>query len=575
MTGGVTWLVLIPACIWLIASGYIPLLGPSLNQVETWGVAVAITLLMGLSLVVHSAAHLWVARISGSDFPARIPIYPFGDAAHVWPAAPSARREISVAIAGPLVNLLLAGLAFLLLNLPLHVYLDLSLIFLACFNGGLAVINLTPAFPLDGGRLTRAILWGGLKQPGVTTRFGVRLGLLIAMGLIGWGIFLIAQHARFSLQTGAATLVFAGLMLRALSRQPAWEWDRPVPVRSLTPVSRLIRIPLAGGLLCTLLAIAFSLVPTNNGLEAPGFVVPVESMVQVPALRRYPAAGSFLMTTIFPQTPITLGEWVYGQFSPVVKIVPPEQIVPFNTTPQALVHQQYQMLEQSETSAIVVGLRLAGYEVKINGRGVRILSILPDSLAKDVLQVGDIILGLNGKPVRTKTELINQLKLQDQHPTVPMQIERNNHTWDITASLMPSSAPNKPPQLGITIESAGFDVQLPFPVKIVPQKVVGGPSAGLIFALAVYNAVTPGDLTGGWKIAGTGSIDFDGGVGPIGGVQQKVAGAEIAGAEYFLSPPENYDDARAVARKIKVVKVTTAEQAIQFLHSLPPVAEQQ
>jgi PDZ domain-containing protein len=107
------------------------------------------------------------------------------------------------------------------------------------------------------------------------------------------------------------------------------------------------------------------------------------------------------MTTVFPQAPITLGEWVYGQLNPVVKIVPPEQIVPFNTTPQALVHQQYQMLEQSETSAIVVGLRLAGYEVKIKGRGVRILSILPDSLAKDVLQVGDIILGLNGKPVRT------------------------------------------------------------------------------------------------------------------------------------------------------------------------------
>jgi PDZ domain-containing protein len=369
--------------------------------------------------------------------------------------------------------------------------------------------------------------------------------------------------------------VFAGLMLLALIRHSAWEWDRPVPVRPLTLVSRFIRAPLAGGLICALLAITFSLVPTNNGLEAPGFAVPVESMVEVPALRRYPAAGSFLMTTVFPQTPITLGEWVYGQFSPVVKIVPPEQIVPFNTTPQALVHQQYQMLEQSETSAIVVGLRLAGYEVKIKGQGARIVSILPDSLAKDVLQIGDIILGLNGSPVTTTSELINQVRLQNQQPAVQVQIERSSHKLDISVSLMPSSAPNKPPQLGITVESAGFDVQLPFPVKIVPQKVVGGPSAGLMFALAVYNAVTPGDLTGGWKIAGTGSIDFDGTVGPIGGVQQKVAGAESAGAVYFLSPPENYEDACVVARQIKVVKVATAEQAIQFLHALPPLNDQE
>ena len=82
--------------------------------------------------------------------------------------------------------------------------------------------------------------------------------------------------------------------------------------------------------------------------------------------------------------------------------------------------------------------------------------------------------------------------------------------------------------------------------------------------------VTPQDLTGGRKIAGTGTISLDGKVGPIGGVEQKVAAAEGAGAEYFLSPPENYAAAKSVARHIKVIKVATAEQAIQFLKSLPP-----
>ena len=107
----------------------------------------------------------------------------------------------------------------------------------------------------------------------------------------------------------------------------------------------------------------------------------------------------------------------------------------------------------------------------------------------------------------------------------------------------------------------------------MPQKIVGGPSAGLLFTLTVYNLLTPDDLTGGHIIAGTGTINPDGTVGPIGGVAQKVVGAEVAGAEYFLSPPENYADAAAAASTIRVVKVTTAEEAIQFLKSLSPVQQ--
>jgi len=105
----------------------------------------------------------------------------------------------------------------------------------------------------------------------------------------------------------------------------------------------------------------------------------------------------------------------------------------------------------------------------------------------------------------------------------------------------------------------------------VPQKVSGGPSAGLMFTLGVYDVVTSQDLTGGRKIAGTGTIDLEGNVGRIGGVQQKVVAAERAGAGYFLSPAENYPDALAMATRITVIEVTTAQDAISFLSSLPPL----
>ena len=128
-----------------------------------------------------------------------------------------------------------------------------------------------------------------------------------------------------------------------------------------------------------------------------------------------------------------------------------------------------------------------------------------------------------------------------------------------------------PPRIGIVVQDAGFETDLPIPVKIVPQKIVGGPSAGLMFTLTLYNMLTPADLTGGRRIAGTGTINPDGSVGPIGGVQQKVAAAEAAGAKYFLSPAENYADAASAAVRIKIIKVASVQDAIAFLQSLPAI----
>jgi PDZ domain-containing protein len=571
ITLGASWLVVVPIALWAIATIYVPILGAFLNGTEAWAIAVVIILLSGVSLIAHAAGHVGAARALGSGMPSSVPLYPLGDAAQVWPAATSAWREALVALAGSFVNLLLVGLAYLLWDAQLNPSLNVITFFLIFFNGGLAAINLTPAFPLDGGRLMRAVVWGLLDRPAPTTRLGMWLGLLISALLTGWGIFLIAQRVHFSLQTGVTTIVFAGLIVLGLSMQQAWKWDRPVPASHSAVPGVLIRAPLAGLLILGMLGVTFSLVPTNNGLEAPGIAVPVEPMVEVPPQHRYPSTGDFFLTTVIPQTPITAGEWVVGQLSPAIKIVPPEQIVPPGTTAQALAQQEYQMLDESETTAIVEGLRLAGYNATIEGKGTKVVSILPDSPAKGVLQPGDVIVGLNGQPIRTTSELTNQLMAQDAHATIALQIERDGRKMNVAVSLMPPSKSGQPPRIGILVESAGFSVQLPFPVEIVPQKISGGPSAGLMFTLTVYNMITPEDLTGGRKIAGTGTINLDGTVGPIGGVQQKVAGAEIAGAEYFLSPPENYEDARAVARHIQVVKVDTAEQAIQFLRSLPPI----
>jgi len=564
---GLSWLVILPAGLWAIATIYVPILGAPLSALQAWLVSALIAVFIFFSLIIHSLAHVWAARFLGADSSGRIPQYILGDAAQVWPASRSARHEALAALAGPLASLILAGLAYLVWNAQFNPYLNLSALFTGGFDIFLATINLTPAFPFDGGRILRAILWGLVGSTEKAVRAGRNLGLLIAIALTGWGIFLSLQQARFSPQTSIATLLLAGLILLELSIQPAWKWNRPV-TRSNPTQGRTLRAGLAGVLVLGMLAFPFSLAPTNDGLEAPGIALPVEPMVTVPPQYDHPPQGTFILTTVIPQAPILAGEWVYAKLNPEVRLVPAEQIVPSGTTPQEIARQGVQMLNESKQTAIAVGLRLAGYDANVIGEGVRVVTIEPDSPARQVLQPGDVITSLNDEATLTVPDLVNKIEAQSAGLMVELQIQRDSRQMTVKVPLMPPVHPGGSPRIGIVVESVGFKTELPFPVEIRPQKISGGPSAGLMFTLTVYNLVTARDLTSGRKIAGTGTISLDGTVGPIGGVEQKVAAAEGAGAEYFLSPPENYAAAKSVARHIQVVEVSTAEQAIQFLKSL-------
>jgi PDZ domain-containing protein len=566
---GLSWFLVIPAGLWAIATFFVPILGSPLDNSQAWYVSGLIVALILISLIVHSLAHLLAARLVGGESPRRIPQYILGDAAQVWPAGGSAGREALIALAGPLASLVLAGLAYPVWNAQFDPYLNLSSVFVGGFNVLVAIINLTPIFPFDGGRILRAILWGIVGSPEKTTRIGNSLGLLVAAALTGWGIFLSMQQARFSPQTSTLTLLVAGLILLELYFQPAWKWNYSY-VRTKPITGRYYRAGLAGLLVLGMLVISASLVPTNDGMEAPGIALSVEPMVKVPKQHLHSPQGTFILTTVIPQTPILAGEWAFAKLSPTVRLVPPEQIVPTNTTPQEVARQGLQMLAESKQTAVAVGLQLAGYNVKTVGEGVKVVSINPESPANKLLQPGDVITALNGGSTLTVPDLIIKVQSQPADSTVEIRLIRNGQQMTVKVPLMPPAKPGDPPRIGITIESASFKTELPFPVEIIPQKISGGPSAGLMFTLTVYNMVTPQDLTGGRKIAGTGTISLDGKVGPIGGVEQKVAAAEGAGAAYFLSPTENYAAAKSVAHNIKVIKVASAEQAIQFLKSLPP-----
>jgi PDZ domain-containing protein len=569
LTFDLSWLAIMPAGVWAIASSYVAVIGAFLSPARIWEVALLCILGAGFSLVCHVLAHSYAAHLARHAIPPAMPVLPFGDAGQAWLPAATAWGEVFVSAAGPLANLVLGGLAFLVWNAQPNAYLDIISPFIAGFNAWLVVINAIPAFPFDGGRLARVILGGILRRPSRAYQLVRLSGYLIPAGLAGWAIFLVAQKSRYSWSTSGVTLSFAVLIVLGLLAHTPTQMSAPV---AATPgkVRRLAGL-LLGGLALLLMAGAGStLLMTNNGLDAPGVALSVEPMVEVPAQYRHTPKGTFLLTAVFSQAPVPAAGWYLAELTPVVKLLPPEKIAPNQTSPQESARQGFQMLDQSETVAAAVGVRLAGYPTEITGQGARVDSILPESLANDRLHPGDVITTINGQPVNSATNLINLVKVKNPDIPVDLQILRGGNTMDVKVGLLPPLAAGGPPRIGISIEDAGFDYRLPFPVKIVPQKIVGGPSAGLMFTLTVYNLLSPVDLTGGHKIAGTGTISPDGSVGPIGGVEQKVAAAEMAGAEYFFAPADNYADALKAARRIKVIKIETVEQAVAFLHSLPP-----
>ncbi len=426
---GFTWLIVIPAGIWAIAGYYLPLFSENLTQLQTWIVTLLIALVIGVSLFCHILAHLWIAKAMHQEIPTKLTLLIFGDASQSWLEADSSLQEIVIAGAGPIANLLLAGLAYLLWNAQINYFVSLIALCISGFNAWIFVINLLPTFPMDGGRFIRALLQGSMKLPTISRSIKY-FGFIIALAVNDWGIFLFAQHARFSIETGLITFMFVLLLLDGF-RIPTASKDDGKPMEHHAK-NRIMRSIVSGILVLILLGASSSFLLTNNGLDAPGVALPVESMVNVPAQYRHLHKGTFILTTVISHAPILAGEWVVAQIDPAMVILPPEAVVPQNTTPQEQAKQDYQMLDDSEATAITVGLRLAGYQTQMIGKGARVVSILPGSHANGILNVGDIITALNGTPIQTTSDLIEQVQAQSASGSVrtPSGAESNSNGSD-------------------------------------------------------------------------------------------------------------------------------------------------
>lgn len=566
-----SWIVIGPLLFLAIGFYYVGLLSPNLLFWQHWLLVLGVFLLVLLSQLGHALAHLGMAKAIGQNPPPVLWVSFWGDLAQSWSSSDLDWKEAVSGMAGPVFQIVLGFVCLLLWDRQIGPLFNLVTGFGAAWNGCMALLNLAPGFPLDGGRVTRCLIAYAGVPANISLRCSVWLGRLLAAGLIGWGLALLVQHARFGVETGAVCVGLALLLLwgsRLLAANPrdptiGYRTTRSNPIRFIRSRKALAI------LLVLVMALASAmLLPTTSGLEGPGAALPVEPMIVLPREVVHAKAGQFLLTSVYSQTPLLLGQYLYGLLNPFCQIVPPEQIVPPDTTPQELLQRSIAQLDESELIAQVVGLRLAGYLVPLRGEGALVLALAEDSPAQHSLQVGDLIRALDGNATATADALVSEIQNHQPGDPVELSILRNQEEIKVPVLLI-GSAEGKA-KLGVSVQTDHLSADFPIPIQLSPQKIVGGPSAGLMFTITIYDLLTPGDLKQGRMVAGTGTIDLSGNVGPIGGVRFKVVAAEEAGATIFLCPTENLTDARAAARSIQVIEARTAQQAIDFLKDSDP-----
>jgi PDZ domain-containing protein len=223
-------------------------------------------------------------------------------------------------------------------------------------------------------------------------------------------------------------------------------------------------------------------------------------------------------------------------------------------------------MRESNRSAEEVAFGELGFG-RPKGDGARVLDTVPDYPAAEVLQAGDRIVAVDGQRVQTTCDVGRTIDTHEIGDEVAVTIIRDGKRRVFRIKTVASPEDQGAPFLGVFMEPINYRFTPGVDVKFDPGD-IAGPSAGLMFALTLYDQLTPDDLTDGRTIAGTGTISCDGGVGPIGGIEQKVAGAEREGAEIFLAPAANFAAAEGAATDIEVVEISNFSEAITYLEAL-------
>ncbi len=270
----------------------------------------------------------------------------------------------------------------------------------------------------------------------------------------------------------------------------------------------------------------------------------------------YPTDGALDFTTVAfdggPGRKVTVYEVLAGWLSPDVDVVSESLYFPPDTTAEQVETENTAMMNESQVVAAATALRALGEDVPTT---VVVAGVTEGGPSAGRLEKGDQIVSVDGTRIATGNDVRDVVQPLPPGTDVEIVVRRDGaeRTETVTTAAYDGHS-----IIGVLL---GVDYDLPVTVTLNTGS-VGGPSAGLMFSLAIYDALTPGPLTGGKRIAGTGTIEDDGTVGPISGIAQKMVGAHDAGARWFLAPAEECPaTVGRVPDGMTVVRVSTFDDA--------------
>ena len=295
--------------------------------------------------------------------------------------------------------------------------------------------------------------------------------------------------------------------------------------------------------------------PTQDTLGTSG--AQDKPIIAISGLPTYPTDGALRFTTVRveggPGYPVDAWDILQAWVDPARDVFPVDDVFDPQVTQEQVAEANAVQMEGSQEEATAVALRAIGKEVPTH---VAIAGITDSSKAKGLLKVGDRLVSIDGEPVTTTQALRDALQKKKPGESVSLTVTRGGK--EVTVDVPTVEGQGGRTALGVLL---GLDHD--FPAKVtIDAGAIGGPSAGLMFSLGIYDKLTPGPLAGGHQVAGTGTIDDEGKVGPIGGIRQKLAGARSDGAAYFLAPADNCNEVVGhVPDGLDVFKVGTFDEA--------------
>ena len=332
---------------------------------------------------------------------------------------------------------------------------------------------------------------------------------------------------------------------------PGVEEDRFLPRSSWIKLSLLVPVAVVA-------LVAYS-VRLPYFVISPGPAQDVQPLIQVEDHRVYPFKGRFLLTSVYLRQ-ANVYEAVAGWVDPTKSVVPEREVLAPGQTQEEELEVARSEMDTSKIDAALVALTdYAGYP-ESHRSGALVERVFPGTPAEGELFAGDVVVAIDGAEIDGPEQVSRVIAEAGAGTALTLTVRPLGETKTHEVTLRPAIV------AGVDRPVIGVNMVPNFPFGIEIQSgEIGGPSAGLMWTLGLVDLLTPGDLTDGRTIAGTGEIFPSGEVGPVGGIEQKVEAAEQAGAVVFFTPARNLEQARSVADSIELVAVDSYQDAVDYL----------